>query len=32
MARAPIEELGCGMPEHLFMALYTVTQHLSYSK
>lgn len=25
-----IGELGCGMPEHLFMALYTVTQHLSY--
>lgn len=27
-----IRELGCGMPEHLFMALYTVTQHLSYYK
>lgn len=24
-----IDALGCGMPEHLFMALYTVTQHLS---
>lgn len=23
-----IDALGCGMPEHLFMALYTVTQHL----
>jgi len=23
-----IQEEGCGMPEHLFMALYTVTQHL----
>lgn len=23
-----IRVLGCGMPEHLFMALYTVTQHL----
>ena len=32
IARALIEELGCGMPEHLFMALYTVTQHLSYNK
>lgn len=32
IARALIEELGCGMPEHLFMALYTVTQHLSYQK
>lgn len=25
-----IDELGCGMPEHLFMALYTVTEHLNY--
>lgn len=25
-----IHELGCGMPEHLFMALYTVTEHLNY--
>jgi len=24
-----IGELGCGMPEHLFMALYTVTEHLN---
>lgn len=24
-----INELGCGMPEHLFMALYTVTEHLN---
>jgi len=23
-----IRELGCGMPAHLFMALYTVTEHL----
>ena len=29
IASALIEALGCGMPEHLFMALYTVTQHLS---
>lgn len=28
IATALIEELGCGMPEHLFMALYTVTQHI----
>lgn len=27
-----IHELGCGTPEHLFMALYTVTEHLSYHK
>ena len=27
-----IHELGCGMPEHLFMALYTVTEHLSYQE
>lgn len=25
-----IRELGCGMPEHLFMALYTVTEHLNF--
>lgn len=25
-----IEELGCGMPEHLFMSLYTVTEHLNF--
>jgi glyoxylase-like metal-dependent hydrolase (beta-lactamase superfamily II) len=25
-----INELGCGMPERLFMALYTVTEHLNY--
>jgi len=25
-----IGELGCGMPEHLFMALYTVTEHLNF--
>ena len=29
IAVALIEALGCGIPEHLFMALYTVTQHLS---
>ncbi len=28
IAEALIVQLGCGMPEHLFMALYTVTQHL----
>ena len=28
IATVLIQELGCGMPEHLFMALYTVTQHL----
>ena len=27
-----IQALGCGMPEHLFMALYTVTEHLSYQE
>lgn len=27
-----INELGCGMPEHLFMALYTVSQHLTYKE
>ena len=32
IAEALIRELGCGMPEHLFMALYTVTQHLTYDK
>ena len=30
IATALINELGCGMPEHLFMALYTVTQHLNF--
>ena len=29
LAQALIEAHGCGMPERLFMALYTVTQHLS---
>lgn len=28
IATALIEELGCGIPEHLFMSLYTVTEHL----
>lgn len=28
IAQALIQQLGCGMPERLFMALYTVTQHL----
>ena len=28
MAVRLIEELGCGMPEKLFLALYTVTEHL----
>jgi len=28
IATALINDLGCGMPEHLFMALYTVTEHL----
>jgi len=28
LAKALIETHGCGMPEHLFMALYTVTEHL----
>ncbi len=28
IAEALIDQLGCGMPERLFMALYTVTQHL----
>ena len=23
-----INEVGCGMPENLFLALYTVTEHL----
>jgi len=32
IAKALINELGCGMPEHLFMALYTVTQHLEEEK
>ena len=30
IAKELIETLGCGMPEHLFMALYTVTEHLNY--
>lgn len=29
IARALIRDLGCGQPEKLFMALYTVTQHLN---
>lgn len=28
IAQALIRDLGCGQPERLFMALYTVTQHL----
>ena len=28
IAKQLIDTLGCGMPDHLFMALYTVTQHL----
>lgn len=28
IARQLIEQEGCGMPERLFMALYTVTEHL----
>ena len=24
-----INDLGCGMPERLFMALYTVNQHIN---
>lgn len=28
LARRLIRECGCGEPEHLFMALYTVTQHV----
>ena len=28
IARCIIRDLGCGEPERLFMALYTVTQHL----
>ena len=31
IAEALIDQLGCGMPERLFMALYTVTQHLERS-
>lgn len=27
-----ISELGCGMPEHLFMSLYTVTEHLNFKE
>ena len=29
IAKALIRDLGCGEPERLFMALYTVTQHLN---
>lgn len=29
IARELIETYGCGMPERLFMALYTVTEHLN---
>lgn len=32
IAEALIDQLGCGMPERLFMALYTVTQHLERSR
>lgn len=32
IANALIETLGCGMPERLFMALYTVTEHLQEEK
>lgn len=28
LAQGLIHELGCGQPEHLFMALYTVSQHM----
>lgn len=28
LAKQLIETHGCGMPEHLFMAIYTVTEHL----
>ena len=28
IARRLIDELGCGMPENLFLALYTVNEHL----
>lgn len=27
-----IRETGCGEPEHLFMALYTVTEHMEWSR
>lgn len=27
-----INQLGCGMPEHLFMSLYTVTEHLNFKE
>lgn len=32
IAQALIRDLGCGQPERLFMALYTVTQHLERMK
>ncbi len=32
IAQALIEKHGCGMPERLFMALYTVTEHLKEEK
>lgn len=32
IAEALIEKEGCGMPDHLFMALYTVTEHLNEEK
>ena len=28
IAKQLIQEVGCGMPEHLFLPLYTVTEHL----
>jgi hypothetical protein len=28
IAQRLIQEKGCGMPERLFMALYTVTEHI----
>jgi len=30
IATALINDLGCGIPEHLFMSLYTVTEHLNF--
>jgi len=32
LAEKLIETHGCGMPEHLFMAMYTVTQHLAHQE
>ena len=32
LAKALIDTHGCGTPEHLFMALYTVTEHLKEDK